>query len=113
MDEIGWCLVSDSNPITREAVEAAVQAALAAIDSAASITALKAARTQHVGDGSAIARLNALMRQVPKDEKASTGKLMGQARGRIEGAYQAREAVLTEKEAQERLVAESVDVTAA
>ena len=105
--------MSDSNPITPEAAEAAVEAALAAFAEATSVTQLKAARTEHAGDGSPIARLNALMRQVPKDEKAATGKLMGQARGRIEGAFRARETVLVELEVAERLVAETVDVTAA
>ncbi|WP_449279665.1 phenylalanine--tRNA ligase subunit alpha [Leucobacter sp. GX0328] len=102
-----------THPITQEAVEAAVEAALAAFASAATVAELKAARTEHSGDASAIAQLNAQMRQVPKDEKAATGKLMGQARGRIEGAYKGREAELIAKEAAERLVAETVDVTRA
>ncbi len=102
-----------SNPITQQAADAAVEAALAAFAAAGSVAELKAARTEHSGEASAIAKLNALMRQVPKDEKAATGKLMGQARGRIEGAYQGREAELAEQEAAARLVAETVDVTAA
>ncbi|MGJ0203860.1 phenylalanine--tRNA ligase subunit alpha [Leucobacter sp. gxy201] len=102
-----------THPINQEAVEAAVEAALAAFASAATVAELKAARTEHSGDASAIAQLNAQMRQVPKDEKAATGKLMGQARGRIEGAYKGREAELIAKEAAERLVAETVDVTRA
>lgn len=101
------------NPITQEAADAAVDAALAAFAQAGSVAELKAARTEHSGDASAIAKLNAQMRAVPKDEKAATGKLMGQARGRIEGAYKGREAELVEKEAAERLVAETVDVTQA
>lgn len=105
--------VSDSNPISPEAVDAAVAAALAAFESSDSVADLKRARAEHAGEASAIAQLNALMRQVPKDEKAATGKLMGQARGRIEGAYKSREATLAEAEAQARLVAETVDVTAA
>ncbi len=102
-----------SNPITAEAAEAAVTAALAAFAAADSVSELKAARTAHAGDGSAIAQLNAQMRAVPKDEKAATGKLMGQARGRIEGAYHGRESELATQEAAARLVAETVDVTAA
>ena len=102
-----------SNPITQEAVDAAVSAALAAFDAADSVAALKAARTEHAGDASAIARLNAQMRAVPKDEKAATGKLMGQARGRLEGAYKGRESALAAKEAELRLIAETVDVTEA
>ncbi len=103
----------NSNPITAAAADAAVAAALAAFAAAASVAELKAARTAHAGEGSAIAQLNAQMRAVPKDEKAATGKLMGQARGRIEGAYQGREAELVAQEAAARLVAETVDVTTA
>ena len=98
-----------SNPITQEAVDAAVSAALAAFDAADSVAALKAARTEHAGDTSA----NAQMRAVPKDEKAATGKIMGQARGRLEGAYKGRETALAAHEAELRLVAETVDVTEA
>ncbi|MEJ6489513.1 phenylalanine--tRNA ligase subunit alpha [Leucobacter sp. USCH14] len=103
----------NSNPITAEAAEAAVGAALTAFAAADSVAALKAARTAHAGDGSPIAQLNAQMRAVPKEEKAATGKLMGQARGRIEGAYKGREAELVAQEAAARLIAETVDVTAA
>ena len=103
----------NTNPITAEAAEAAVEAALAAFAAADSVAELKAARTAHAGDASPIAQLNAQMRAVPKDEKAATGKLMGQARGRIEGAYKGREAELAAQEAAARLVAETVDVTAA
>ncbi len=101
------------NPITQEAVDEAVAAALEAIAAATTTAELKVARAEHAADGSPIARLNAQMRAVPKPEKAATGKLMGQARGRIEGAYQKREGELAAKEAADRLVAEAVDVTAA
>jgi len=105
--------VSNTNPISQEAADAAVAAALAAYAGASTLADLKAARTAHAGEGSEIARLNSLMREVPKDEKAATGKLMGQARGRIEGAYKGREQELAEQEARERLVAQTVDVTQA
>ncbi|MGO1537832.1 MAG: phenylalanine--tRNA ligase subunit alpha [Leucobacter sp.] len=105
--------MADTNPISQEAVDASVDAALTAFAASDSVIDLKAARTEHLGDGSAIARLNALMRQVPKDEKAATGKMMGQARGQLEGAYRSREQALADAEAQARLIAETVDVTAA
>ncbi|MGO3148191.1 MAG: phenylalanine--tRNA ligase subunit alpha [Leucobacter sp.] len=101
------------NPISQEAVDAAVAEALAAFTAATSLAELKAARTQHLGDDSAIAKLNSRMREVPKDEKAATGKLMGQARGRLEGAYKGSETSLAAAEAAARLAAETVDVTAA
>ena len=106
-------LVSESNPITQQAADSAVDDALAAFAGASTIAELKQARSDHAGDGSPIAKLNAQMREVPKELKAETGKFMGQARGRIEGAYKQREAELAEKEAAERLIAETVDVTEA
>lgn len=105
--------MSDVNPISQVAVDAAVDAALVAVQQATSTSLLKKVRTEHAGEASAIAQLNAKMREVPKDEKAATGKLMGQARGRIEGSFKAREAELHELEAAQRLIEETVDVTAA
>ena len=105
--------MSDTNPISQDAVDSAVEAALAAFAAATTVAELKSARNAHVGETSAIAQLNARMREVPKDEKAATGKLMGQARGRLEGAYKGREGELAEAEAQARLAAETVDVTEA
>ncbi|MBO1901001.1 phenylalanine--tRNA ligase subunit alpha [Leucobacter weissii] len=101
------------NPITADAVAAAVEEALIAFAAADSVAELKQARAEHAGESSPIARLNARMRAVPKAEKAETGKLMGQARGRIEGAYRGREEELAAAEAAARLVAETVDVTEA
>lgn len=105
--------MSDVNPISSAEVDAAVDAALAAIASAGSTADLKAVRTQHLGEASAIAQLNGKMREVPKELKAETGKLMGQARGRLEGAFKRREAEVLEAEAAQRLIDETVDVTAA
>lgn len=90
---------------------AAVDAALAACESASTVAELKAARSAFAGDGSELARLNAAMRSVPKAEKASAGKLIGQARGRVTQAFAAREAELVERETAAKLAAERVDVT--
>ena len=105
--------MSDSNPISQEAATAAVDAALAAAAATGSIAELKQARSQHFGEGSAIADLNSRMREVPKELKAETGKLMGQARAAIERAFAEREEVLAAAEAAEKLAAETVDVTEA
>ena len=105
--------VSAVNPIQPEAVAGAVDEAVAAIANATSTAELKQVRQQHVGEQSPIAALNAHMRDVPKEEKAETGKLLGQARGRIEGAFKGREAELIQLEAKQRLIEETVDVTAA
>ncbi|ALJ20997.1 phenylalanine--tRNA ligase subunit alpha [Microbacterium sp. No. 7] len=104
--------MSDEPEITPEAVDAAVAAALAAIAGAATTAELKAARSAHAGEGSALAQLNAQLRHVPNERKAEFGKLVGQARGRVTQALAAREAELAEAETAARLEAERVDVTA-
>ena len=67
---------SPQNPITESAVSAAKDAALAAIAAAGTIAELKGARTQHAGENSPLAVLNAELRNVPNDQKAASGKLV-------------------------------------
>jgi phenylalanyl-tRNA synthetase alpha chain len=106
--------VSDApeNEITPEAVNAAVEAALRAIAAADGSAALKTVRTEHTGEGSPLARLNARMRDVPNDRKAEFGKLVGQARGRVTQALAAREPELLAVETAAQLEAERIDITA-
>jgi phenylalanyl-tRNA synthetase alpha chain len=106
-------LVSAPTEISEPVVSAAVDAALAAINAATDSTALKAVRSAHVGEASPLAALNALMRSVPGDQKAAAGKLVGQARARVNQALGAREVQIVETEAAAQLAAETVDVTAA
>ncbi|MBF4601574.1 phenylalanine--tRNA ligase subunit alpha [Frigoribacterium sp. VKM Ac-1396] len=104
--------MSDSVPLSEDAVASAVDAALAAIATAATVAELKTARAQHVGEASVLARLNAGLRDLPNDQKAAAGKLVGQARGRVGQAVATREAELAVVEENARLEAETVDVTA-
>lgn len=104
--------MSEPTPITEPAVTAAVEAALAAIDSAATMADLKAVRAAHLGEASPLAALNAEMKNVPPADRASSGKLIGGARGRVNGAFGAREAELAVAEEAAKLAAEAVDVTA-
>lgn len=104
--------MSESPEITPEAVETAVEAALAAIASSADTAELKAARAAHVAEGSPLAVLNASMRQVAPEHKAAFGKLIGQGRGRVTQALAAKEAELAEAETVARLEVERVDITA-
>jgi len=106
-------LVSDPNPITESAVAEARDAALAAVAAAANLSELKAARTRHAGEGSPLARLNGELRNVPPDQKATAGKLVGQARAGVSRAFETREAELAAVEEAAQLAAETVDVTAA
>ena len=93
-------------------MDAAVADALAAIEAASSTAELKAARAAHAGEASPLAQLNAQLRNVPNDQKAAAGKLVGQARGRVTQALAAREETLAESEAAAQLEAERVDITA-
>ncbi|QIZ98062.1 phenylalanine--tRNA ligase subunit alpha [Leifsonia sp. PS1209] len=104
--------MSESSEISEAAVEAAVASALAAIDAAADSAALKVVRAEHTAEGSPLARLNAAIRSVPNDQKASAGKLVGQARGTVNQAFAAKEAQIEREENEARLAAEALDVTA-
>jgi phenylalanyl-tRNA synthetase alpha chain len=99
-------------PITESAVAAAVDAALAAISAATDSQTLKNVRTEHAGEASVLASLNAAIRNLPADQKPAAGKLLGAARGRVGTALQARDAELTAAEEAEQLRAEAIDVTA-
>ena len=98
--------------ISEATVGAAVGAALAAITAAADVAGLKLVKTQHLGEASPLAKLNATLRDVAPADKAAFGKLVGQARGRANQAFTAREAELFAAEETARLAAETVDVTA-
>jgi phenylalanyl-tRNA synthetase alpha chain len=104
--------VSDSPSITESGVSEAVESALAAIAAAADVAALKQVRSAHAGEASPLAAFNASLRDVPNDQKAALGKLVGQARGRVSSAIAAREEELAVAEESARLAAEAIDVTA-
>ena len=105
-------IVSDVPEITPQAVDDAVQAALAAFAAASDSAELKAARSAHAAEGSPLAQLNAQLRNVAPAQKAEFGKLVGQARGRVNQALAARETEIAEVETATRLEAERVDITA-
>ena len=98
--------------ITPEAVESAVAAALSAISQAQDSAELKAARAAHTAEGSPLAKLNASMREVPADQKAAAGKLVGEARARVNAALADAEARILAAEEAAQLAAEAIDVTA-
>ena len=98
--------------ITPEAVESAVAAALGAFAAASTSGELKTARSAHTAEGSPLARLNSRLRDVSNDRKAEFGKLVGQARSRVNQALAAREAELAEAETAAQLESERIDITA-
>jgi phenylalanyl-tRNA synthetase alpha chain len=105
-------IVSDALTLTDQSVAAAVDAALAAIAAATDSGSLRSARTEHTGESSVLARLNGTLRDVPKEQKAAAGKLVGQARSRVNQALAVRETELFASEEAARLAEETVDVTA-
>jgi phenylalanyl-tRNA synthetase alpha chain len=105
-------LVTVPEPITETAVTAAVDQALAAIAASTDLASLKSVKSAHLGEDSPLAKLNAAMRDVAPDQKATAGKLVGQARSTASQAFAAREAELFAVEDAKRLADEAVDVTA-
>lgn len=101
-----------SIPITEDAVQAAVADALAAIDAATDAAGLRAARTAHAGESSPISRFSAAIKALPNEEKASAGRLVGQARASVAAALEAQEEVVLRREEASRLADEALDVTA-
>ena len=98
--------------ISPQQLAVVVAEALAAINGATTGDELKQVRTQFVADGSPISVINSTLRDVPADEKAEAGKIVGQARGEINQAFAAREVGILQAEEHARLMTESVDVTA-
>ena len=105
--------MSEAQSINQQSVDAIVSEALGAIASAPDLGALKALRARVIGDQSQIAGLNAQLRDLPNDQKAAAGALIGKARAELNAAYSARETDLFVAEERAKLAAEAVDVTAA
>ncbi|MFM5968298.1 MAG: phenylalanine--tRNA ligase subunit alpha [Micrococcales bacterium] len=105
--------MSEAQSINQQSVDAIVSEALGAIASAPDLGALKSLRARMVGDQSQIAGLNAQLRDLPNDQKAVAGALIGKARAELNAAYSARETELFVAEERAKLAAEAVDVTAA
>ena len=85
--------------------------ALQAIFSAENLDALKEVRISHVGDRSPIARANQSLGQLPIEQRAAMGKIIGTARANINQAYDDREKELIALRDSKALTEERVDVT--
>jgi phenylalanyl-tRNA synthetase alpha chain len=104
--------VSEPIAITEQAVNDAVDAALSTLAAATDSASLRAVRSEHAGEASALAQFNAQIKALPGDQKAAAGKLVGQARARVNQAIAARETEVVALEETQRLADESLDVTA-
>ncbi len=100
--------VTDLKP---EEVDAARDAALAAIAEAGDLDALKGVRLAHAGDRSPLALANREIGALPPQARKEAGQRIGQARGAINQALAGRQAVLEVEHEERMLVEETVDVT--
>ena len=105
--------MSEAIAINPQAVDAIVAEASSAIAACTDLAALKGVRASVVGDQSPISLLNAQLRNLPNNQKAAAGALIGKARGELNSLYAAREQQFAAQEELAKLAAESVDVTAA
>ena len=101
------------DPTDEAGVTSAVERALAEIEGASDLDELKVVRLAHTGEKSPLALANRKIGGLDKAQKAVAGKLVGQARGRVNKAVAARTTVLEEERDARILVDEAVDVTAA
>ncbi|WP_334171780.1 phenylalanine--tRNA ligase subunit alpha [Sinomonas sp.] len=101
------------DPLDEAAVTAAVERALEDISGASTLDELKAVRIAHTGEKSPLALANRAIGSLPKESKASAGKIVGSARGRVNKAIGERSEVLEAENDARILLEETVDVTAA
>ncbi len=94
-----------------EEVDAAREAALAAIAAAADLEDLKRVRTEHTGDRSPLALANREIGALPPQARKEAGQRVGRARGEVNQALAARQEVLEAEHAARILAEETVDVT--
>ncbi|MFH8741469.1 phenylalanine--tRNA ligase subunit alpha [Streptomyces albidoflavus] len=94
-----------------ENIERMRDEALAAFDVAADLDALAQAKTAHAGGTSPLSLANREIGALPPQAKAEAGKRVGMARGQVNKALAARQAVLEAERDERVLVEEAVDVT--
>ncbi|GAB3194870.1 phenylalanine--tRNA ligase subunit alpha [Nocardioides hungaricus] len=98
-------------PLDAAQVDAARDAALAAIAGAADLDELKQVRIEHAGDRSPLALANREIGALPPQARKEAGQRIGQARGAVNQALAARQEVLEAEHEERMLVEETVDVT--
>ncbi|WP_431834791.1 phenylalanine--tRNA ligase subunit alpha [Helcobacillus massiliensis] len=96
---------------SEQEIRAAVDAALAAIGQASSSAELKQVRIDHVGDNAPLSIANRGIRDLPKEQKAAAGKLIGGSKGQVQKALAERQQQIAAEELEQALRSETVDVT--
>lgn len=103
--------MSESLSLTPENAQKVVQDALSAISGASTMGELKEVRSAHVGEKSPLARMNSALKDVPPDQRAAAGKLMGESKAQVAEAFSLKEASLSAREETERLQGEALDLS--
>ena len=98
-------------PLSQDALAAAVDAARRAFAAAGDLDALARAKTDHLGDRAPLALARQALAGLPKDERADAGKRVNEARTEAQAAYDARLAELRAERDAAVLAAETIDVT--
>jgi phenylalanyl-tRNA synthetase alpha chain len=93
------------------ALDTVRDAGVAAIDAAADLDALAAARVAHLGDRSPIALARREIGALPPNARAAAGKSVNAVLAALQTAYDARRAVLEAERDARALADETVDVT--
>ncbi len=94
-----------------EAIDGYVADAVQAIERAATLDELKAARLAHDGDRSPLALANREIGALPPAAKKAAGQRVGQARAKVRAAIEARQGALEAERDARVLIEEAVDVT--
>lgn len=98
-------------PLEAPALAAARDAAVAAILAATSLEQLAVAKSEHLGDRSAISLARRELGALPPQARADAGKRVNECRAAIQTAYDERELVLEAERDARVLIEERVDVT--
>ncbi|MDR9362646.1 MAG: phenylalanine--tRNA ligase subunit alpha [Microbacteriaceae bacterium] len=98
--------------ITPDKIAQVIAEADELLASAQDIEQLKALRSKIIGDDSEISKLNATIKSLPNDQKASAGKLIGEAKGKISANYAEKEQKLLAEHKKLQLQKEADDLSA-
>lgn len=99
--------------LSQKDVSEALENALATLAGISTAAELRAKKAEIVGEGSALSKLNSLIKSLPNDQKAEAGKLIGGAKAELQAAWDVKENLLAKAERAEQLEQERVDLTAA
>jgi phenylalanyl-tRNA synthetase alpha chain len=97
--------------VSEQTLQQWVKEAVGAITSASDLNELKSARLAHSGDKSPIALASRSLGSAPAEDRAQFGKLIGDARGTVSLALEARKEILEALRDEKVLIEEVVDVT--